>query len=122
MAGMLDTTLERWFTPAALADADHPGVGYARRTLLADDPDVFATYWDAMADHDLRDRIAGVRVPTTVVAAEGDLSVPVDAMRAIADLVDGARFEVIDGPHIVPLENPDGFRAVLARHRDRVPA
>ncbi len=122
MAGVLDQTLDRWFTPAALADEDHPGVGYARRRLLADDPEVFAAYWEAMAEHDLRDRIAGVRVPTTVVAAAGDKSVPVEAMRAIAELVDGARFEVIDGPHIVPLENADGFRAVLAGHLGRVPA
>jgi pimeloyl-ACP methyl ester carboxylesterase len=57
-----------------------------------------------------------------VVAAKGDVSVPVDAMRAIADAVDGATFEVIDGPHIVPLENRDGFVAVLDQHLDRAPA
>jgi 3-oxoadipate enol-lactonase len=122
MAGMLDSTMERWFTPEALADAGHPGVGYARRRLLSDDAEVFADYWQAMAEHDLRDRIAQITVPTTVVAARDDRSVPVDAMRAIADAVYGATFEVIDGPHIVPLENREGFLALLGRHLDRVSA
>jgi 3-oxoadipate enol-lactonase len=120
MAGVLETTLTRWFTPAALARPDHPGVDYARRRLLADDPAVFAAYWEAMAEHDLRDRLAELRVPTTAVAAEGDRATPVAAMRAIAEAVPDARFELIDGPHIVPLENRAGFLAVLDRHRARV--
>jgi pimeloyl-ACP methyl ester carboxylesterase len=122
MAGMLDSTLERWFTPEALADPAHPGVGYARQRLLSDDAGVFADYWQAMADHDVRDQLARIGVPTTVIAADGDRSVPVDAMRAIADAVPGATFEVIDGPHILPLENRDGFLAALGRHLDRVRA
>jgi 3-oxoadipate enol-lactonase len=122
MAGVLDTTLTRWFTPAALADEHHAGVDYARQRLLADDPDVFAAYWEAMSKHDLRDQIAELKVPTTVLAAQGDLATPVEAMRAIADLVPGAVFELIDGPHIVSLENRKGFQDVLARHLDRVSA
>lgn len=122
MAGVLDSTLQRWFTPEALAEQAHPGVGYARKRLLTDDPAVFAAYWEMMAGHDLRARIGQVRVPATVVAAAGDRSVPVDAMRGVAELIDGAVFEVIDGPHIVPLENPAGFGELVRRHVNRVPA
>jgi pimeloyl-ACP methyl ester carboxylesterase len=120
MAGVLRSTLERWFSADALADRTHPGVAYARERLLDDDPEVFAAYWEMMAGHDVRDRLSDVTVPTTVLAASGDRAVPVTAMRGVADRVAGARFEVIDGPHIVPLENRAGFVDVLRRHLDRV--
>ncbi|MCW2720195.1 alpha/beta fold hydrolase [Pseudonocardia sp.] len=116
MTGTLDATLDRWFTPAALADPDHPGVGYARPRLLADDPEVVAAYWDAMAGHDLREHLGGIRVPTTCIGATGDASVPVAAMRALAERVPGARMREIAGPHIVVLENGPAFAAEVERH------
>jgi pimeloyl-ACP methyl ester carboxylesterase len=122
MAGVLDSTMERWFTAEALAAREHPGVEYVRKRLLTDDPAVFAAYWEAMAGHDVREAIRQLRVPVTVVAAAGDRAVPVEVMRGVAELIEGAVFEVIDGPHIVPLENPAGFADVVRRHLNRVPA
>jgi 3-oxoadipate enol-lactonase len=122
MAGVLATTLERWFSPEALATEGHPGVEYARKRLLTDDPAVFAAYWEAMAEHDLREEIGKLRIPVTVLAAAGDRAVPVDVLRGVAELIEGARFEVIDGPHIVPLENRAGFTGVVRGHLSRVPA
>jgi pimeloyl-ACP methyl ester carboxylesterase len=120
MSGVLQTTLERWFTPAALTRADHPGVTYARRRLLSDSADVFAAYWAAMGAHDLTDELKRIDVPATVVAGAQDESVPVTAMREVADRIEGARFEVLDGPHILPLENPDGFARLVREHLARV--
>lgn len=120
MDGMLGSTLERWFTPAALAADSHPGVEYTRKRLLSDDPAVFAAYWDAMAEHDLRESIGTVRAATTVVAGSEDLAVSVDAMSSVAALIDGARFEVVDGPHLLPLENSEGFLNVVKRHLNRL--
>src|SRR2546423_5053787 len=61
--GVLETTLERWFTPAALAAVpEHPGVAYARRTLLALDPGSFADGWRAIAGHDVRARLGEIEV------------------------------------------------------------
>lgn len=120
MAGTLDTTLCRWFSEQALADPDHPGVAYARRRLLADDPAVVADYWDAMAGHDLAGRLAEITAPTTCVAAAGDVSVPVAAMQQVAERIPGARLRVVDGPHIAVLENPAGFTAVVDEHLARV--
>lgn len=122
MAGVLDTTLDRWFTAPALADGGHPGVAYARDRLLTDDAEVFAAYWDMMAGHDLTEAIGGIAVPTTVLAAADDRATPVAVMEEMAGRIPGARFEVIDGPHIVPLENPAAFADVLRRHLDRARA
>jgi pimeloyl-ACP methyl ester carboxylesterase len=122
MAATVPETLQRWFSPEALAAPGHPGVDYARCRLLADDPEVVADYWEAMATHDLRDRLAEIRVPTTVVGATRDASVPPVAMRAVAELVPGADYVEMDGPHIVVLENPADFARAVGAHRSRVGA
>jgi pimeloyl-ACP methyl ester carboxylesterase len=120
MAGILPSTLERWFTSDALLALHHDGVAYVRDRLLRDDPETFAAYWEAMALHHTTAELGGVAVPVTVVAAADDRSVPVAAMQRLADAVPGAVLRVIDGPHLVPLERPDEFRAVLAEHAARL--
>lgn len=116
MNAILPSTLERWLTPAALSSEGHPGVTYVRSRLLRDDPEVFASYWEAMAQHDMLDALSQVRVPTTVIAADRDRAVSVPDMAEIARRIPGARFEVMTGPHILPLENGTGFRDAVARH------
>jgi 3-oxoadipate enol-lactonase len=73
-----------------------------------------------MSEHDVTASLSDIRVPTTVIAASGDAAVPVPVMAELADKVPGARLEVIDGPHMAPLEDPDRFASVVARHLDRV--
>lgn len=119
MAGVLGTTLERWFTPQALAEPDHRGVGYARRRLLEDDPGVVAAYWEAMAGHDVASQLGSLRVPTTFIAGARDRASSLETLKEMAAAVPGATLEVIDGPHMLPLERPREFRAALDRHLGR---
>jgi 3-oxoadipate enol-lactonase len=116
METVLPSTLERWLTPEARADPGHPAVAYARDRLLRDDPEVFASYWDFMAGHDMMDALNRIRVPVTVIAGESDQATPVSALADTAARIPGARFEPMPGPHILPLENPAGFRDAVARH------
>lgn len=120
MAGSLRITLDRWFTPQALAAPGHPGLEYARRRLLADDPEIVARYWEAMAEHDVRDQLASVTVPTTFIAGATDPSSPVGVLEGMARAVPGAVLRVVDGPHMLTLERPREFSAVLGEHLDRV--
>lgn len=120
MTAVLDATLRRWFTAAALtARPGHPGVGYARATLRALDPASWAAGWRAIAGHDVLARLGAVTAPTTCVAGRGDLSAPVERVRRLADAIPGARLEILDGPHMIHLENPAAFSAVLAAHLRR---
>lgn len=117
MAGVLDTTLERWFTPPALAmHPAHPGVAYARRTLLALRPACFADCWRAMAGHDVVARLGEIAVPTTCLAGSGDSGSPLSRTREISERVPGARLVVLDGPHMMHLERPAEFAAALSEH------
>jgi pimeloyl-ACP methyl ester carboxylesterase len=117
MAGVLDTTLERWFTAEALSRQPEPaGVVYARETLLALDPVAFADGWRAIATHDVRGGLPDVRVPTTCIAGDADAASPVARGEEIARLVPNCRFVILAGPHMMHLENPAGFAAALVDH------
>jgi pimeloyl-ACP methyl ester carboxylesterase len=117
MAEVLETTLRRWFTPAALAiRADHPGVAYTVRTLLALDPSSFADGWRAMSGHDVRGRLPGIAAPTSCLAGSADTASPVERTLEVAEGVPSSRFEVLDGPHMMHLENPAELSQALRRH------
>jgi 3-oxoadipate enol-lactonase len=117
MAGVLDVTLRRWFTPALLAlDPEDAGVTYARRTLLALDPLCFADGWRAIGGHDVVARLGEIAVPTTALAGTADSASTVERTRVISDNVPGARLVVLDGPHMMHLEHPFEFGAALEEH------
>jgi pimeloyl-ACP methyl ester carboxylesterase len=116
MAGVIEATLARWFTPAALATVDHAGVAYARRRLEADDPAVFAAFWRALAGHDARGRLGAVTVPVTVLGGWEDLATPVDRLLDLARRLPNSRTELLHGPHMLHLERPEAFAAAIGRH------
>jgi 3-oxoadipate enol-lactonase len=120
MTGILDVTLDRWFTPEVLATPGHPGVEYARRRLLEDDPEVFAQYWEAMAEHDVRAQLGSVNAPATFIAGAQDRASSLSVLEGMSKAVPGAVLRVLDGPHMLPLERPGEFAAVLTEHLDRV--
>jgi pimeloyl-ACP methyl ester carboxylesterase len=117
MAAVLDATLQRWFTGGALGiRPEHPGVAYARRTLLALDPRSFADAWRAIGGHDLRDRLAGIRAQVTCLAGSADAALPLPGVQEIAGRVPASRLVVVDGPHMLQLECPAEFSEAVREH------
>ena len=116
MAGVLESTLQRWFTSAALANPNHPGVAYAKARLLADDPAAFAASWRAMADHDVQGQLPGINAPVTVIAGLNDISASVESLRALQTRLPNSRLDILDGPHMLQLERPSEFANAIRRH------
>ena len=118
MAAVVETTLERWFTPAFMGS---PAVARVREQLLANDPRGWAAGWSAISSFDAASRLAGVSVPSMVIAAELDAGTAVPATRAIADAIPGARFTLLAGaPHMMQIECADRFTdQVIDFLRDR---
>jgi 3-oxoadipate enol-lactonase len=117
MAAVLQETLARWFTADALAvRPEHPGIAYARRTLLALEPACFADGWRAIGGHDIVARLSEIAVPTTAIAGTADAASPLSRTREISDRVAVARLVVLDGPHMMHLERPAEFGWALAEH------
>jgi 3-oxoadipate enol-lactonase len=62
----------------------------------------------ASARYEARDRLAGLKMPVNVIAAEQDLLVPVWKSRELAQLIAGARLSVVPGAaHAINVERPD---------------
>lgn len=119
MAPVLTPTLERWFTPAFLA-AQAADVEQVRQMLLACPPQGFAASARALAGLHLASQLPQLRRPTLFMAGRHDKAVPAHQVEHDASLVPDARFVALDGPHLLHLENPDGFRRTvldfLAQH------
>lgn len=117
MAGVLDETLQRWFPADVLATApEHPGVAYARSTLLELDARCFADGWRAIATHDVRARLGEIGAPTTCIAGASDPVGTPERVGELADGVSGARLVVLDTGHMPHLERPSAFAAALREH------
>jgi 3-oxoadipate enol-lactonase len=118
MAAVLPSTLERWFTADALtAQPEHPGVAYVRRTLLALDPAAFADGWRAIAGHNARPRLGELAMPVTAVAGSLDAASPRERSVEIAERVRNGRLVDVDrAPHMIHLECPERFSAVIEEH------
>ncbi|WP_185020678.1 alpha/beta fold hydrolase [Histidinibacterium lentulum] len=94
----------------------HPGAVAAfieRRTAM--DQDALFRAFRSARGIDLRASVAGLGVPVQVIAAAEDSFITVEALRAIADGIPGARFAVLpDCGHMAPVERPDLFEPLLA--------
>lgn len=118
MAGILDSTLRRWFTPELLARPDHRALAYTRDRLLTDNVEAVAASWLAIRRNAVADELAGLRVPTTVLGGRADSAATPDRVLRLALAIPHSRLEIIDGPHMLQLERPDDFAAAVRRHLD----
>jgi 3-oxoadipate enol-lactonase len=116
MAGILDSTFNRWFTDEVRRSEKHPGLSYARDRLLRHSPESFAAGWRALAELDLFDALPAISARTTVLHADQDVTGSKESRMAITRRIPDSRFVTVRGPHMVQLENPDGFQAALLDH------
>ncbi len=76
--------------------------------LAAVDLEAYFAIFERLGDHDARDVLASLRVPTLVIAGEHDRMTPEKTARAIADAVPGAElFIVPGGSHYTAIEYPE---------------
>jgi 3-oxoadipate enol-lactonase len=105
MAAISDGVLGGWFTEAyrsAMPDFQ----GY-RAMLLRNDVEGYAGVCAALRDADLTESTRALKMATLCVAGEHDATTSPAIMRGTADLIDGARLEVVrDAGHIPCVERP----------------
>src|SRR3984885_6658167 len=108
-----DAVLERWFTPAFTQA--HPEVIERMRAELIPTPrEGYAGCCEAIAAMDLTPELPSIRAPTLVISAAQDPATPPEHGRRIAELIPGARFELVDGAaHIANVEQADVVTALI---------
>src|SRR3546814_1106574 len=70
----------------------------------------------AIKGHDAKSLLPQIAAPTLVIAGANDAAVPQQAVRATAELIPGAAFEVVQGAaHQVPMGRPAAFADLPCR-------
>ena len=94
MASVLQSGLERWFTPETRAR--RPDImDRVTTTVLADDPAMHAAMCESVADFDVHDRLREIESPTLVLVGERDAGTPPASAEALAKQIRGARTVIL---------------------------
>ncbi|PWE26858.1 3-oxoadipate enol-lactonase [Pararhodobacter marinus] len=111
--GLADATLERWFAKAyRQSDAARGWRNMVTRTPF----EGYLGCCHAISGTDFYTPTSGLRLPLLAIAGSEDGSTPPDLVRETAELVPGARFELIRGAgHLPCVDQPDAYAALLSR-------
>ncbi len=109
-----DAVLEKWFTPEfrSFRAAELAG---CRAMLTRQPSEGYIGTCVAIRDADHSVLVRSITVPTLCLAGDHDGATPPDLVRSMAELIPGARFEVLAGAgHIPCVEQPGLFAARIA--------
>jgi 3-oxoadipate enol-lactonase len=113
VGAVAEAVLARWFTPG-FTQAHPEVIERMRAMLLATPREGYAGCCEAIAAMDLTPDLPSIRAPTLVVSAAEDPSTPPEHGRRIAELIPGARFELVpDAAHIANIEQADRITALI---------
>jgi 3-oxoadipate enol-lactonase len=119
IGSMADAIMERWFTPDYRRPENADFAGYTNM-LVRTTVDGYAGTCAAIRDADLTESTRALKVPVLCIVGDQDGSTPPDLVRSTADLIDGARFEIIAGAgHIPCVEQPAATTALIAGFLDQ---
>ena len=119
IGSMADAIMERWFTPDYRRPENADFAGYTNM-LVRTTVDGYAGTCAAIRDADLTESTRALKVPVLCIVGDQDGSTPPDLVRSTADLIDGARFEIVAGAgHIPCVEQPAATTALIAGFLDQ---
>ncbi len=113
---MVTGSAERWFGPGFLAA--HADVATDLLSNLQHaDREGYAQVCEALADFDVRARLAEITAPVLAVAGAEDVATPPALLAEIADGVAHGRLVVLDGvAHLAPAEAPADVARLIGEH------
>lgn len=110
---LVEGSAQRWFAPGYI-ERDPDSVSQLLHDLSDADNDSYAYLCDALADYDLRERLADIAVPTLVLSGEHDPVTPPETGQSVAAGISGAKYQTItDASHLAPIEQPDQVGQVM---------
>lgn len=108
-----DNAMARWFTPAFHEDRADELAGY-RLMMTRQSVVGYLSTCAALRDTDFSDVLPTITVPTLTVVGDQDGSTPPDTVKKGADLIPGARFEIIeDCAHLPCIEQPEALAQLI---------
>ncbi|USJ28425.1 3-oxoadipate enol-lactonase [Ensifer adhaerens] len=113
MAGILEGTLGRWFTPE-FREAHPEEVDRVRQMILGTKPEGFIGAVGAIMGFDVEDRLAEIGRPALIIVGEQDHALPLIHSQKLQAGIPGATLSVIPAAaHVCNIEQPAIFNALL---------
>jgi 3-oxoadipate enol-lactonase len=107
-----DSVLAGWFTPGFRSG--QPGrVAWARRMLLATQPEAYASTAETVCALDLRGELPRIAVPVLVLYGAEDTATPPAWNRAVQETITGAVARRLAAAHLANVEDPGAFSAAV---------
>jgi len=75
--------------------------------------DAYLAQLSSIQTHDTTARLGQITAPTTVVAGEDDILIPVELSRRLHEGIAGLRFVTVEGGHACLWEHPASFNAAV---------
>ena len=114
---MVTGSAERWFGPGFLGRARRRGHRSAAGDCSTPTGEGYAQVCEALADFDVRGRLAEITAPVLAVAGAEDVATPPALLAEIADGVAHGRLVVLDGvAHLAPAEAPADVARLIGEH------
>ena len=116
IAAIADPILERWFAKTFRETRKDELAGW-RNMMVRTPMEGYIGTCEALRDADLTAATASIRMPTLAVAGEEDGSTPPALVKATADLIPGARFEIVKAAaHMPCIEQPEILAGLIEKH------
>jgi 3-oxoadipate enol-lactonase len=113
MPAIVESTLERWFTPAYLSQ-NPASVQRIRDQFLATSVAGYIGCTEAIRGLNTLDRLSEIRTPTLIMVGEDDPGTPVAASEAMHERIPGSRLMVLPAAaHLSNVAQPEAFNNAL---------
>jgi 3-oxoadipate enol-lactonase len=112
-AVMRDVTLWAFTVPFFSDRPDDAAEFEAAMAGLDQSLEAYLAQLNVIQTHDTTQRLAGIGVPTLVLAGEEDILIPVRLSRSLHDAIPGARWATVPGGHACLWESPGPFNQTV---------
>ncbi len=113
MEGLLDQTMERWFTPSFLKQ-NPKMLALIREQLLATPVSGYIGCSEAIRKLNYLERLSEIKMPTLIMVGEDDPGTPVSASEAMHERISNSRLVVLPSArHLSNVEQAEAFNAAL---------
>jgi len=120
VAGLVDSTIQRWFTAPFIA-RDPAAIEKVRRMILATGKEGYIACGSAVRDMAQTTMLLKVQAPTLVLVGRQDPACTVEQAMVIHRMIDRSEMVVLENAaHLSNIEQPQAFNAALRDFLDRV--
>ena len=114
-ASLISSSAERWFAAGSL-ERNPSFTARALNELLDIDDESYALCCGALAQFDVRDRLAGITTPALCVAGEFDVATPPELLEELAGAINASYVVIAGAGHLPTLEYPHTLAVEVLAH------